>query len=247
MAISRSTAARLCTGAELELVDASSASRIRQLTPGRLQQKVRMARRLRDKYRDLARRQRLEARGKRAPQRSRPARGNVNTERKAELFDEVLARFEAGLTNAGATTTGATRAAPKETGAKRAGTRKAGTRKAGTRKAGAKQAGAKQAGAKQAGAKKAGPKKAGPKKAGAKKAGAKKAGASKASARSRRGPAGGDARPAEPAKPGPAALKGERQRPSVEDRKMVGRARTVHSHTRAATQRRQITRDRRAS
>jgi hypothetical protein len=97
MAISRTTAQRLCTKPEFELVEASFAPHVKTLSPARLRQKVARTRRLRDKYRDLARRQRLEARGKRSPQRARPAQGHDNTDRKATLFQEVLDRFEIQL------------------------------------------------------------------------------------------------------------------------------------------------------
>jgi hypothetical protein len=226
MAISRSSAARLCTKPELELVDASAPARLRELTPGRLRQKVERARRLRDKYRDLAKRQRLEARGKRDAQRSRPARGNENTTRKAELFQEVLDRFEAQLARTGG---------PKEGGAKRAGAKKAGAAKAGGKKAGAKKTGAKKAAGRRAGAGKAA----------ARRTGAGKTGTQEAAASG--GPARGEARPAPPARPGAAALKGARQRASMEDGKVVGRRKTLQSHTKAANRRRQVSRDRRGA
>ncbi|HSJ07832.1 MAG TPA: hypothetical protein VK936_14095 [Longimicrobiales bacterium] len=149
MAISRTTARRLCTKPEFELVEASFAPHVKTLSPARLRQKVARTRKLRDKYRDLARRQRLEARGKRSPQRARPAQGHENTDRKATLFREVLDRFEAqlGRAEAGpATTAGARKAGAKKTGARKAGAKKTGATKAGAKKAGAKKAGARKAG-----------------------------------------------------------------------------------------------------
>jgi hypothetical protein len=100
MSISRSMAARLCTKPELELVEASFPPDVKQLTAGRLRQKVERTRRLRDKYRDLSKRQRSESRGKAEPRRSRPAQDNANTERKATLFEETLNRFEKQLARA---------------------------------------------------------------------------------------------------------------------------------------------------
>jgi hypothetical protein len=85
----------LCTAQELELVVNSRTSEIRTLTPDRLKTKVGRARNLRDKFRDLARQQVRESRGKVAPRGKRPARGNARTVEKAELFDDVLKRFEA--------------------------------------------------------------------------------------------------------------------------------------------------------
>jgi hypothetical protein len=225
MAISRSSAERLCSGPELELVEASYPANAKQLSPARLQQKIQRARRLRDKYRDLAKQQRGEARGKRQARSTRASRGNENTVRNAQLFAEVLDRLQKVRPAGGAAV---------NSGAKKAAT-KAGAKKAGAKKAGAKKAGAKKAGAKKAGAKKAGAKKAGAKKAGAKKAGAKKAGAKKAG-----GPAGGAAQPAGPGRPGAAAMKGARQRPTGP---ADTRQKSARAHNRASNQRSQRRRD----
>jgi hypothetical protein len=209
MAISRSSAERLCSGPELELVEASYPANAKQLSPARLQQKIQRARRLRDKYRDLAKQQRGEARGKRQARSTRASRGNENTVRKAQLFAEVLDRLQKVRPAGGAAV---------NSGAKKAAT-----------KAGAKKAGAKKAGAKKAGAKKAGAKKAGAKKAGAKKAGAKKAGAN----------AGGAAQPAGPGRPGAAAMKGARQRPTgpADTRQKSARAHNRASNQRSQRRR----------
>jgi hypothetical protein len=134
MTISLNNARRLCTKPEFELVEASKIVNMKQLTPARLQQKVGRARRLRDKYRDLAKRQRLEARGKQAPRKSRPSQGHENTERKAQLFQEVLERFETGLARAAA-------------GGAKAGVAKAGVAKAGVAGAAAEKAAPSKAGA----------------------------------------------------------------------------------------------------
>jgi hypothetical protein len=213
--ISRATASRLCTRPELDLVDASYPANAKLLSPGRLRQKVGRARKLRDKYRDLARRQRSESRGKSEPRRSRPAAGHDNTTRKAELFAEVLDRFEAQLERSSG------QSATIGSGAKSDAT-----------KAGAKQ----KPGAKKTGAKKTGAKKTGAKKTGAKKTGAKKTGATEIG----RSPAGGQARPAAPGRPGAAAMKGARQRP---DAKQQARGRTERAHNRAAGRRSQKRRD----
>lgn len=143
MPISRTSAQRLCTKPEFELVDASFPARVKELTPGRLRQKVARARKLRDKYRDLSKRQRLEARGKRAPQRSRPAQGHENTDRKAELFQETLERFETQLRRTGATSAQDEEAKP--SGAKKSGAKKVGAEKSGAKKGGAKKVGARKA------------------------------------------------------------------------------------------------------
>lgn len=87
----------LCTRAELDLVLASRPAAIGRTGETQLRARIRRARDLRDKYRDLVRRQRLEIRGKRRPARARPAAGNERTVLKARLFGEVLDRLESGL------------------------------------------------------------------------------------------------------------------------------------------------------
>ncbi len=97
MTIRTSQARQLCNQAELDLYLASLARAVRQHTLARLKSKIARARKLRDKYRDLAAVQRREARGKQTPRGSRASQGNLRTARKAELFDEVLGRFEGRL------------------------------------------------------------------------------------------------------------------------------------------------------
>jgi hypothetical protein len=95
MPITTREARQLSTAGEWTLVQASQADRIRALGPARLKGKIARARTLRDKYRDL---------GKRQHRKAQPARSggpyealNVRTRRKAELFEQVLGRFEAEL------------------------------------------------------------------------------------------------------------------------------------------------------
>lgn len=97
MAISKPAARKLTTQSEWTLLEASYPSRVRELTPARLRQKITRARKLQDKYRDLARQQRGEARGKRRVKGTSPAEGNANTRAKQELFSDALSRFEAQL------------------------------------------------------------------------------------------------------------------------------------------------------
>lgn len=97
MTIQKSTARTLATKAEWPLIESSYGDALKALTPGRLKQKIARARTLQDKYRDLARQQRGEARGKRQAKGTRPAQGNDGTRRKQELFTEVRERFEAQL------------------------------------------------------------------------------------------------------------------------------------------------------
>lgn len=94
MSITRAVAKNLCTVNEYKIVETSFAVSKEKPTLSRAKQKVVLARKLRDKYTDLARSQRREQRGKADPKRVRPADGNEGSKKKAQLFSEVLARFE---------------------------------------------------------------------------------------------------------------------------------------------------------
>lgn len=97
MATSKATARKLATKAEWTLLEASFAPELKTLTAYRLKQKVARARKLQDKYRDKARQQKGEMRGKRPPTGTRAAKGNASTVAKQELFAEARARFEEQL------------------------------------------------------------------------------------------------------------------------------------------------------
>jgi len=98
MAYTLTQARGLLTAAELSLFDQSRAAPIKDLTLARLRGKVTRARALRDKYRDLYRRQTVATRGTPASKRSAVGGDNERTGRKAEVFAEVLGRFEDRLT-----------------------------------------------------------------------------------------------------------------------------------------------------
>lgn len=100
MSISPSKARSLCTESEYNLVKWSSPRSVKTLSPSKLKDKIDRARRLRDKFRDLAKKQRGEARGKRKPTGARAAQGNERTVLKAELFDQTLDRFQKALERA---------------------------------------------------------------------------------------------------------------------------------------------------
>lgn len=78
----------LTTRSELDLVRASYAGSIGRLSARALKANIARARRLRDKQRDLLRRQRLAHR-----RRTGNKQGSVRTAQKAELFEEALSRF----------------------------------------------------------------------------------------------------------------------------------------------------------
>lgn len=93
MKLSQSAIKRLLTKEEAEFISGLGFGRIEKITPARLRQKLGRARRLRDKYRDLARRQAAEARGKVLPRGSRRASGNDNTMRKVQVFEWAAERI----------------------------------------------------------------------------------------------------------------------------------------------------------
>ena len=96
MALDFKRARELCTQAELSLVESTRPSALRSLSSRALRLKVRRARGLRDKFRDLAVRQARDARAKdRATGRARVVRRPLRTQAKAQLFEDVLGRFEA--------------------------------------------------------------------------------------------------------------------------------------------------------
>jgi hypothetical protein len=93
MPITLREARQLTTASEWPLVESSFPAGIRTLTPARLKAKIVRARRLRDKYAGLAKKQHRRSRPVR---RGTPGEAlNARTKRKAALFSEVLARFEA--------------------------------------------------------------------------------------------------------------------------------------------------------
>lgn len=95
MAYNRSHAKTLCSDAELALFDASRREAIADHTASQLRGLIGRARKLRDKYTDTYRRQRLGSRERTGSKQGRSGSANQRTRQKAKLFGEVLARFEA--------------------------------------------------------------------------------------------------------------------------------------------------------
>lgn len=94
MAISMGRAKALCSASELALVKASTRQQIGGHTAARLRQKETRARKLRDKWRDLATSHKRSTQSKVG---SRDADYHKNSAEKAALFGEVLARYSAQL------------------------------------------------------------------------------------------------------------------------------------------------------
>ena len=156
------TARRLCTKVELNLYLESLPRAVKDVTPARLKQRVQRARTLRDKYRGQAKDQARAARGK-GPARGKSTTGvALRTQQKAELFAEVLERYQT-----------AARAKPKA--AKKAVKKKATKKKAVAKRPAKKKAATKKTTRKKTTARKAAPKKAAPRKVAKKKAATKTA------------------------------------------------------------------------
>lgn len=120
MPVTLAKAKELCTAAEHRIVKSSHPREIIGLTAARLREKIALARKLRDKWRDEARRQRRESRGKQRARGSRAATDNRRTVLKATIFDETLARFTTRLAELEGVI-----AAPKKQRAKKAAKKKA--------------------------------------------------------------------------------------------------------------------------
>ncbi|HUF20774.1 MAG TPA: hypothetical protein VMP00_08460 [Burkholderiales bacterium] len=97
MPFNRIHARSLCNASEFDLFESSLAGEVEEIAKSRLQGKVERARRLRDKYRDLYRRQRVAARARTGTKHGRSGDANLRTKQKAKLFDEVLVRLQSRL------------------------------------------------------------------------------------------------------------------------------------------------------
>jgi hypothetical protein len=91
----RATARTLLSSAEFELFEASRRDGICLLSTAELKRKVGRTRRLRDKYRDLYKRQRLAMRESTGTKRGNTGAANARTKEKAEIFQDLLTRFQA--------------------------------------------------------------------------------------------------------------------------------------------------------
>lgn len=147
MAYTITQARKLLTTGELSVFESSRPQPLRALTPARLRSKLERARTLRDKYRDLYRRQTVATRGAPARTRSPVGADNQRTKQKAELFAEVLARYETEQKRVDAAAKVAAKAAAKAAkeaakAAKAAEKASASAKKAGTASRGGKKAAA---------------------------------------------------------------------------------------------------------
>ncbi|MBX3402257.1 MAG: hypothetical protein KF699_02480 [Phycisphaeraceae bacterium] len=94
-------ARKICTAAEYEVVRGATASEISQLSAAQVRAAVARARKLRDKFRTLAKKQRASARQR---GEGRGGANNKNTKVKLALFEQTLERYEAALGRTGVST-----------------------------------------------------------------------------------------------------------------------------------------------
>jgi hypothetical protein len=97
LATNKTQAAKLLSAAEMEVFNASLAPAIKELGATRLASKVKRARTMRDKFRDLLQRQRVATRRRTGTKAGAGGGANERTAKKAEVFDEVLQRFSTRL------------------------------------------------------------------------------------------------------------------------------------------------------
>lgn len=103
MTTNKTQAAKLLTAAEMDLFAASLPAAMKELSPARLASKVKRARTLRDKFRDLLQRQAVATRGRTGTKVGTSGSANERTAKKAEILDEVLARLSTQLEKVQAT------------------------------------------------------------------------------------------------------------------------------------------------
>lgn len=93
MPLNRNAAANLLNASEMTLFEAGERKAIGLLGKARVRAKIQRARRLRDKYRDLFRRQRVLTRSRTGSKAGPGGDANLRTREKAAIMDELLARF----------------------------------------------------------------------------------------------------------------------------------------------------------
>ena len=133
MPYNRTAAQKLLTTAELALFDAGNANALAAHDRRTLAAKVERTRKLRDKYRDVYRRQRLATRERTGSKRGQSGVANERTKQKEMLFADLLARFQVRLEKVvAAEKRAAEREARKRAAATRKGARAAGKGPGGT-------------------------------------------------------------------------------------------------------------------
>ena len=242
MAYNRNQAKTLCNKTEYQFFESSLKGNVEKLPQARVQDGIKRARTLRDKYRDLHKRQRLTTRDRTGTKKGLKPGTNERTEQKAKLFAEVLGRFEARLKVL--KQEAKISAASKKKVSKKAPAKKAASKKkVGKKKVGKKAAVEKAVGKKKAAKKTAAKKEVANKKVAKKKAIKKKAIKKKASKKSAAKKPAKKTRSAKA--PAAASEFVSEQASAASERKhqQNTRAKAVMGHKRASTQRNQAKRD----
>lgn len=112
MALNLRKAKELCSESEWKLVEASKRDEISSLNETQLKRHIARSRKLRDKWRDQAVTQRRKTQ---QAQNARTTSANARSGEKAEVFDEVLARFEKRLAKVAGASESSTTPTPKKT------------------------------------------------------------------------------------------------------------------------------------
>jgi len=107
MAITLAYAKRWCTKPEWDVIGMSFKENYKRLSEARLKEKIKLTRRMRDKFRDLAKHQKGEMRGKRKVRGQTPTVDSHLNDKKAKLFNEALERYQEYLADLGPATSGA--------------------------------------------------------------------------------------------------------------------------------------------
>jgi hypothetical protein len=117
----RATARKLLSSAEFELFEASRRDGICLLSTAELKRRVERTRRLRDKCRDLYKRQRLALLDMTGKKRGNTGVANARTREKAAIFQELLTRFQVRYDRATAVPKRHTKSAARTTVKKKTG------------------------------------------------------------------------------------------------------------------------------
>src|SRR5690554_884702 len=134
MQITRAKAVTLLNKGEMQLYDDSRHNPIRKFSVSQLESRITRARDVRDRARDLVRRQKLASRQQTGSKRGTSGAANQRSADKAEILADILKRFETQLTQAKKDE----RAAAKEAATAARKTAKTATKKAATKKVAAK-------------------------------------------------------------------------------------------------------------
>ena len=97
MAVTRDQARRLLSESEMTLFSESRNPALRALSLAELRRRVERTRKLRDKSRDLLKRQRLASRTRTGTKAGASGVDNARTQRKGEVLEDILQRFEGRL------------------------------------------------------------------------------------------------------------------------------------------------------